>query len=91
MRNLRPTIKIEPFELLRFIYRYHPLQPKFIYALNILQSSQFRQYLGAVAAGLYAQPAGPQHSLRINQEAVTLGEWGNPGTVAAADHTTGIG
>lgn len=91
MRNLRTAIQMEAFELLRFIYRHYLLQSQFIYALNVLQPSQFRQYLGAVAAGLYAQPAGPQHSLWINQEAVTLGEWGNPGTVAAADHTTGIG
>jgi hypothetical protein len=79
-------------KLRRFNFSFiTPLQSQFIYALNILQPFQFRQYLGAMAAGLYAYPAGPQHSLRINQEAVALGEWRNPGTVATTHHTTGIG
>lgn len=48
-------IKLLLIKLPSFNYPYYcPLQPKFIFGLNILQSSQFRQYLGAVAAGLYA-------------------------------------
>jgi hypothetical protein len=54
-RSELKKLKLLLIKLPSFNYPYYcPLQPKFIFGLNILQSSQFRQYLGAVAAGLYA-------------------------------------